>query len=68
MAKEDKSQWFSPMQQLIGDVDKQEIMEGNLKNILDMDNHKIIEGDLNLDVNTVIQISRRLLRGIEILM
>ena len=56
------------MQQLIGDVDKQEIMEGNLKNILDMDNHKIIEGDLNLDVNTVIQISRRLLRGIEILM
>ena len=44
MAKEDKSQWFSPMQQLIGDVDKQEIMEGNLKNILDMDNHKIIEG------------------------
>ena len=64
MAKEDKSQWFSPMQQLIGNVDKHEIIEGNLKNILDMDNHKIIERDLNLDVDTVIQISRRLLRGI----
>ena len=64
MAKEDKSQWFSPMQQLIGDVDKHKSMEGNLKNILDTDNHKVIEGYLNLDVDTVIQISRRLLRGI----
>ena len=33
-------------------MDKQKIIEGNLKNILDMDNYKIVEGDLNLDVDT----------------
>nr|POE72575.1 hypothetical protein CFP56_62079 [Quercus suber] len=34
MAKEDKSQFLSHMQQLVGDVDKQKIIEENLKNIL----------------------------------
>ena len=29
-----------------------EDIKGNLKNILDIDNHKIIEGDLNLNVDT----------------
>ena len=52
MAKEDKSQCLSPMQQLVGDMDEQKIVQGNLKNILDMGNHKIIEGVLNLDEDT----------------
>lgn len=52
MAKEDKHQCLSPMQQLVGDMDKQKIIQGNLKNILDMDNHKKIEGVLNLDEDT----------------
>ena len=39
------------MEQLVGDMDKQKIIEVNLKNILDMDNHKIVEGDFNFDVD-----------------